>query len=77
MTHVMNGKQVTTNELVRYVIASVLENVKENFNEYAKVCVKDFTEFNKNDLEAIDKWKQRVFSKLDTFLGKKLMIEDR
>ena len=49
MTHVMNGKTVTTNELVSEVFASVIEDVNKNFNEYAKVYIKDFEDFNEGD----------------------------
>lgn len=75
MTHVMNGKAVSTNELICYVIASVLENVQENFDEYAKVCIKDYNELNEGDFEAIEKWKARVFSKVNTRLSKKNMAD--
>ena len=68
MTHVMNGKEVSTNELICYVIASVLD-------EYAKVCIKDYNELNEGDFEAIEKWKARVFSKVNTRLGKKNMAD--
>lgn len=75
MTHIMNGKSVSTNELICYVIASVVENVQENFNEYAKVCIKDFDDLNESDFEAIEKWKPRVFQKVNTRLGKRNMVD--
>jgi len=76
MTHTMNGKQVSTNELICYVIASVVEDVQKNFNTYASVCIKDWDDLNEADHEAINKWKARVFSKVNTRLGKRNMAED-
>lgn len=75
MTHTMNGKQVTTNDLISFVIASVLEDVDKNFDEYAKVCITDWNDFNEGDMDAIAKWKPRVFGKINTRLGKRNMVE--
>ncbi len=73
MTHVMNGKTVTTNELVSEVFASVIEDVNKHFNEYAKVYIKDFEDFNEGDFDAIAKWKPKIVSKLNTRLNKRGM----
>lgn len=73
MTHVMNGKTVTTNELICEVFASVIEDVDKNFNEYAKVYIKDMDEWNEADYEAIAKWKPKVVSKINTKLNKRGM----
>ena len=40
----MNNKSVTTNELVRTVICSVLEDVDLHFEDYAKLYVKDYND---------------------------------
>lgn len=76
MTHTMNGKVVTTKELINYVIASVVEDVQNNFDTYANVCIKDYNELNEQDHDAIDKWKARAFRKVNTCLGKRNMVEN-
>ncbi len=75
MTHTMNGKQVSTNELISFVIASVLEDVDKHFDEYAENCITDWEELNEGDMDAIEKWKPRVFGKINTRLGKRNMVE--
>jgi hypothetical protein len=75
MTHVMNGKEVTTNELISEVFASVIEDVDKHFDEYAKIYIKDYNEFNEGDFDAIAKWKPKIVSKLNTKLNKRGMVK--
>lgn len=75
MTHVMNGKEVTTNELISEVFASVIEDVDKHFDEYAKIYIKDYNEFNEGDFDAITKWKPKIVSKLNTKLNKRGMVK--
>lgn len=76
MTHTMNGKEATTKEVINFVIASVLEDVNSHFDEYATQCIADYIDFNDGDKDAIEKWKPRVFGKINTVLGKKKMAEE-
>lgn len=73
MTHVMNGKTVTTNELISEVFASVIEDVDKHFEDYAKIYIKDYADLNESDFEAIGKWKPKIVSKLNTRLNKRGM----
>ena len=49
----MNEKIVTTNELVRTVICSVLEDLENNFDSYAALYTKDFEEYTPDEKEKI------------------------
>jgi hypothetical protein len=71
----MNGKEVTTNELISEVFASVIEDVDKHFDEYAKIYIKDYNEFNEGDFDAIAKWKPKIVSKLNTKLNKRGMVK--
>lgn len=74
MTHNFNGKQVTTNELIGEVICSVVEDLENNFADYAKIYSKDWSELNDEELDAIKKWKPKVFNKVYTRLNKKGLV---
>lgn len=57
---------------VQYVICSVLEDVNKNFDKYAPVLIEDFNEMDSESKACLDKWKSKVFDKLDKFLEKDL-----
>lgn len=76
MKHIVNGKECTTNELICFVIASAVEDVYNHFDEYAKELISDWDDLNDADMDAIEKWKPRVFSKVNTRLGKKKMVDE-
>jgi hypothetical protein len=42
MALVLNNKNITTNEFVRLIVCSVLEDLEVNFDEYAKIYIKDY-----------------------------------
>ena len=66
----MNEKIVTTNELVRTVICSVLEDLENNFDSYAALYTKDFEEYTTDEKEKIEQWKCKIFNKLNRVLKK-------
>lgn len=66
----MNNKIVTTNELVRTVICSVLEDLENNFDSYAELYTKDFEEYTSDEKEKIEQWKCKIFNKINRVLKK-------
>lgn len=66
----MNDKVVTTNELVRTIICSVLEDLENNFDSYAELYTKDWNEYTLDEKEKIEQWKYKIFHKLNTVLKK-------
>lgn len=71
----MNEKIVTSNELVRTVICSVLEDLENNFTDYAELFVKNYDEYSDSEKLKIDQWKTKIFSKLNTVLKKEGLID--
>ena len=68
MALVLNNKNITTNEFVSLIVCSVLEDLELNFDEYAKIYIKDYNTITEEERLKIDKWKQKVFNKLNTVL---------
>lgn len=66
----MNEKIVTTNELVRTVVCSVLEDLENNFDSYAKLYTKDWDEYTTEEKEKIEQWKYKIFQRLNRVLKK-------
>jgi hypothetical protein len=72
----MNDKSVTSNELVRTIICSVLEDVQNNFDDYAKVYIKDFDDYTESEKLSIEQWKYKIFKKLNEFLKRDELIDN-
>lgn len=71
----MNDKIVTSNELVRTVICSVLEDLENNFSDYAEIYVKDYDDFSESEKLKIEQWKTKIFNKLNNVLKKDGLID--
>jgi len=74
MNITMNKKTVSPLTLVKTVYASVLEDVYEHFEEYAKVYVTDYNEFNEEELKVIKSKNEDLNKKINTFLGKNKLV---
>lgn len=72
----LRDKNVTSNELVRIVICSVLEDLEHNFNEYAKLYDENYDDMTDNELETINRWKCKIFEKLNSVLKKEGLIKN-
>ena len=64
MALVLNNKNITTNEFVRLIVCSVLEDLEVNFDEYAKIYIKDY-ELTDEERQKLNQWKSKVFAKLN------------
>jgi len=59
---VLNNKNITTNEFVRLIVCSVLEDLEVNFDDYARIYIKDYEltdEERQNLLEKVFKKKNK------------------
>lgn len=74
MNITMNKKTVSPLTLVKTVYASVLEDVYEHFEEYAKIYVTDYNEFNEEELKVIKSKNEDLNKKINTFLGKNKLV---
>lgn len=74
MTIQMNQKETTPLNLVKTVYVSVLEDLYENFSDYAEVFVKDYSNYNEEELKVILNKKEDLNKKLNTFLGKNKLV---
>lgn len=70
----MNQKEVTPLNLVKTVYASVLEDVYKNFSEYAKVFVKNYDNYNDEELKAIFLKNEDFNHKISVFLEKNKLV---
>lgn len=70
----MNSKEVTPLNLVKTVYASVLEDVYDKFTEYAKIFVKNYDDYNEEELKAILVKKEDFNKKLNAFLEKNKLV---
>lgn len=70
----MNQKEVTPLNLVKTVYASVLEDIYKNFSEYAKVFVKNYDNYNDEELKAIFLKNEDLNHKISVFLEKNKLV---
>jgi hypothetical protein len=70
----MNQKEVTPLNLVKTVYASVLEDVNEHFDDYAKIFVKDYDNYNEKEAKVIAAKNMDLSKKINTFLGKQKLV---
>ena len=74
MNITMNQKTVSPLTLVKTVYASVLEDVYEHFEDYAKVYVTDYDDFNEEELKVIAAKNEDFNKKINTFLCKNKLV---
>ena len=74
MNITMNKKTVSPLTLVKTIYASVLEDVYEHFEDYAKVYVTDYNDFNEEELKGIKSKNEDLNKKINTFLGKNKLV---
>jgi molecular chaperone DnaK (HSP70) len=65
---------VTPLNLVKTVYASVLEDVNEHFDDYAKIFVKDYDNYNEEEAKVIAAKNMDLSKKINTFLGKQKLV---
>ena len=70
----MNQKEVTPLNLVKTVYASVLEDVNEHSDDYAKIFVKDYDNYNEEEAKVIAAKNMDLSKKINTFLGKQKLV---
>lgn len=70
----MNEKEITPLNLVKTIYASVLEDVYNNFQDYAKVFISNYNDYNEEELKAIMLKKEDYNKKLNTFMEKSKLV---
>ena len=63
----VNNKQVTTHNAAKMVFASVIEDVYMNFNEYARMFIKNFSDLNE------DEKREKIYDSINKILNKEKM----
>lgn len=74
MNITMNQSTVSPLTLVKTVYASVIEDLYENFEDYAKVYVKNYDDYNEEELKVIKAKTEDLNKKINTFLGKNKLV---
>lgn len=70
----MNEKEITPLNLVKTIYASVLEDVYNNFQDYAKVFISNYNDYNEEELKAIMLKKEDYNKKLNMFMEKSKLV---
>lgn len=70
----MNQKEVTPLALVKTVYASVIEDLNEHFDDYARIFVKDYDNYNDEEQNAISMKNMDYSKKINAFLGKQKLV---
>lgn len=70
----MNQKEITPLNMVKTVYASVIEDVFEHFDDYAKVYVKNYDDYNEEERKVISNKNIDLNKKLNVFLGKSKLV---
>lgn len=74
MNIVMNQKEITPLNMVKTVYASVLEDLHEHFEDYAKVFVKNYDTYNEEEMKVIVNKNDELSRKINAFLGKNKLV---
>jgi ribosome-binding factor A len=56
------------------VYASVLEDIYEHFDDYAKVYVTNYEDYNEEEMKVIKAKNEDLNKKINTFLGKNKLV---
>ena len=69
----VNNKQVTTHNAAKMVFASVIEDVYMNFNEYARIFIKNFSDLNEEEIRELFEKREKVYDSINKILNKEKM----
>lgn len=69
----VNNKQVTTLNAAKMVFASVIEDVYMNFNEYARIFIKNFSDLNEEEIRELFEKREKVYDSINKILNKEKM----
>ena len=69
----VNNKQVTTHNAAIMVFASVIEDVYMNFNEYARMFIKNFSDLNEEEIRELFEKREKVYDSINKILNKEKM----
>lgn len=65
----LNNQPITTNEFVRIVISSVIEDLEINFDEYANLYISNYKEaLSEDEKLKVAEWKTKIFNKLNQLM---------
>lgn len=70
----MNQKTVSPLNAVKSVYASVIEDVFEHFDEYAKIYIKNYDEYNDEERKVISSKNNDLSKKINAFLRKNELV---
>lgn len=69
----VNNKQVTTLNAAKMVFASVIEDVYMNFNEYARMFIKNFSDLNEEEIRELFEKREKIYDSINKILNKEKM----
>lgn len=69
----VNNKQVTTHNAAKMVFASDIEDVYMNFNDYARMFIKNFSDLNEEEIRELFEKREKVYDSINKILNKEKM----
>lgn len=67
-------KELTPNLVINYILSSVIEDIDNNFDDYASIALKDYNTFDEETKNKLRQWKEKNIKKVNMFLHKDQFI---
>jgi len=67
-------KELTPNLVINYILSSVIEDIDNNFDDYASIALKEYNTFDEETKNKLRQWKEKNIKKVNMFLHKDQFI---
>lgn len=67
-------KELTPNLVINYILSSVIEDIDNNFDDYASIALKEYNTFDEETKNKLRHWKEKNIKKVNMFLHKDQFI---
>ena len=67
-------KELTPSLVINYILSSVIEDIDNNFDDYASIALKDYNTFDEETKNKLKQWKEKNIKKVNMFLHKDQFI---
>jgi len=67
-------KELTPSLVINYILSSVIEDIDNNFDDYASIALKEYNTFDEETKNKLRQWKEKNIKKVNMFLHKDQFI---